>query len=160
MRCSLVRGKSESVCLLRFTDQDRARSDFASATQNFFANLRQAGVLARRRQRKPNADQSATSPEAVAIDILQAFHHWFINDFVDPALISACRIPVYRPLFALKLLEMYVGVFGDDALVRDQVFTERMVKLLIGCQASEFTEVRGRARTMYARVFISPLWGR
>lgn len=55
---------------------------------------------------------------------------------------------MYRPLFALKLLEVYVSVFGDDEVVRDILFTERIVKLLIGCQASEFTEVRGRARTM------------
>jgi hypothetical protein len=129
-------------------DHHRARSDFASAAFVFFTNLKQAGTFARRKLRKPNADTSSTSPEAVSLENLRKFHLWFIRDFIDPALVSARRIPVYRPLFALQLLEQYESVFGEDETVRDVVYTERMVKLLIGCQASEFTEVRGRARTM------------
>lgn len=133
---------------MKIADHRRARSDFASAAFVFFTNLRQAGTFARRKLRKPNADTSATSPEAISLEILRKFHLWFIQDLIDPALVSARRIPVYRPLFALQMLEQYVGVFGEDETVRDVVYTDRMVKLLIGCQASEFTEVRGRARKM------------
>lgn len=93
---------------------------------------------------------STGDPDAsyAALNIAASFHHWFLDEYIEPALISARRIPVYRPLLALHLLEIYVNILGGDHARHRAVYTERRVKLLIGCQASEFTEVRNRARAM------------
>lgn len=126
----------------------RARSDFASTTHVFFTNLKQAANLTRRRYRKAELGHKIVIPDPNALEVSDAFHAWFFSALIDPALISARRIPVYRPLLALHLLEIYLTIFGDDQGVLERVYTEKRVKLLIGCQASEFTEVRGRARAM------------
>lgn len=39
-------------------------------------------------------------------------------------------------------------VFGDDEGVQGKIYTQGRVENLLACQASEFTEVRSRARKM------------
>jgi hypothetical protein len=46
-------------------------------------------------------------------------------------------------------LGVFLDTFGLDPSVKAAIFTEDRVALLLSCQASEFSEVRSRARSMY-----------
>lgn len=76
------------------------------------------------------------------------FRSWLLDDFIDPGLAVACRYPVVQAILALSVLKLYLDTFGQEAGVHAAVFTRQRVGSLFVCQASEFTEVRSRARAM------------
>lgn len=139
---------------MRITDYDiSARSAFSSATYAFFVRLHQYETLARRTLRKlsKQSNTSSTPTEATQLrDSLSQtanFHSWFLH-FIDDNLWHARRYPVFKVLLALNLLGRYLEVFGDDEGVQGKIYTQGRVENLLACQASEFAEVRSRARKM------------
>lgn len=139
---------------LGVTDCDiSARSAFSSATYAFFVRLHQYETLARRTLRKlskqPNTSSTVTEATQLRGSLSKTadFHSWFLH-FIHDNLWHARRYPVFRVLLALNLLGRYLEVFGDDEGVQGKIYTQDMVENLLACQASEFTEVRSRARKM------------
>ncbi|EAL20900.1 hypothetical protein CNBE2610 [Cryptococcus deneoformans B-3501A] len=128
-----------------------ARSAFSSATYAFFVRLHQYETLARRTLRKlskqPNTSSTVTEATQLRGSLSKTadFHSWFLH-FIHDNLWHARRYPVFRVLLALNLLGRYLEVFGDDEGVQGKIYTQDMVENLLACQASEFTEVRSRAR--------------
>lgn len=139
---------------MRITDYDiSARSAFSSATYAFFVRLHQYETLARRTLRKLSKQSNASSTPTEATQLRDSlsqtanFHSWFLH-FIDDNLWHARRYPVFKVLLTLNLLGRYLEVFGDDEGVQDKIYTQGRVENLLACQASEFTEVRSRARKM------------
>lgn len=139
---------------LGVTDCDiSARSAFSSATYAFFVRLHQYETLARRTLRKlskqPNTSSTVTEATQLRGSLSKTadFHSWFLH-FIHDNLWHARRYPVFRVLLVLNLLGRYLEVFGDDEGVQGKIYTQDMVENLLACQASEFTEVRSRARKM------------
>jgi hypothetical protein len=130
------------------------RSEFAAITLAFFNRLSQAEIAARRAAKtvlsaSSEKVASAADHTVTPIEVLTDFRRWFLVDFIDPALQGARRPPVMRALFALNVFGIYIDIFSADDDVKDAVFTEDRINLLIACQASEFTEIRSRARSMW-----------
>lgn len=48
----------------------------------------------------------------------------------------------------LIVLKLFVDVFGNEEGMQEQIYTGETVESLLSCQASEFTDVRKRARVM------------
>lgn len=79
-----------------------------------------------------------------------AFHKWFTSYLV--ASIADCRsMPPVRSIFALRMLQLYLDVFGDRPDVVEEVYTPELITLLMACQASEFAETRSQARRVIAQ---------
>lgn len=116
----------------------RGRSEFCSAVYSFFRKLRESQELLKK-------VVSSDSRNSVA----KEFHTWLLEVFVDAGLEVSCRYPVVRAILALNVLKLYLDVFGQDEVVQHMVFTEHRIVLLLACQASEFAEVRSRARQMW-----------
>jgi hypothetical protein len=86
-----------------------------------------------------------SDPRAVSF---REFQLWLLEEFVDPGLEVSCRHPVVQAILALSILKIYLDMFGQEDHVQRSVFTNARVSSLLACQASEFTEVRSRARQM------------
>lgn len=130
----------------------RCRTDFASATFAYFNRLAQATIAIQRAQRNStSADASSLASECEQLRNLASLRKWFLTELVDAALQNARRPPVVRALLALNHLGIFLDTFGLDPSVKAALFTEDRVALLLSCQASEFSEVRSRARSMYVQ---------
>lgn len=119
----------------------------ASAIYAFLMHLKELEHAARRdvsRGKTPEIKAKAEQRLAVAAD----FHHWFVNDHLTPSLEASQSNPALRGIFALKTLTRYLDVFSDSQSVMEDVYTPERVTLLIACQANEFAEIRGQARSM------------
>jgi len=125
----------------------RSRSELASAVHAFFVRLKHSEDVARKRQSKLDPDQQASHIEWRSKDP-KVFKSWLLEDFVGPGLATARRRPVVRAILALTILGIYLNIFGTDEVVHKAVFTSDRVEALFACQASEFTEVRSKARAM------------
>lgn len=90
--------------------------------------------------------QSAIDPR---LRVADDFDQWLLTSFIDQGLLTSCHYPVVRAILALNILRIFLDVFGNRPGVQEQVFTHDRVSALLVCQASEFTEVRSRARAMY-----------
>lgn len=126
------------------------RSDFTSAARAFIERLRQAENAAKRLRKKAKL-KADTAGEASAVSYLDnaaTFRDWLLHRYIDRGLRHARRPPVARALVALGVLSILVEVFGDLEEAKTAIFTEARVSLLLSCQASEFTEVRTKAREM------------
>ncbi|WVQ79286.1 hypothetical protein IAT38_001382 [Cryptococcus sp. DSM 104549] len=140
-----------------------ARSAFSSASYAFFVRLHQHDTVINRTLRKLSKQPTtpATTAEIEQLNaslvITGAFHQWLLSH-LDGNLWHARRYPVFRVLLALNLLGRYLEVFGEDAGVQVRVYTQERVESLIACQASEFAEVRSRARKILDRATV-PLPG-
>ena len=84
----------------------------------------------------------------LTIERLEAFESWLLNEFLSPLLILARRPSIARVILALSVLGIYLDVFGGEVNVHKAVFTSERAEALLACQASEFSEVRQKARTM------------
>jgi len=89
--------------------------------------------------------QSSIDPR---LRIAHDFDKWLLVSFVDQGLLTACSYPVVQAILALNVLRIFLDVFGQQQAIQEQVFTHERVSALLVCQASEFTEVRARARAM------------
>ncbi|TXT12824.1 hypothetical protein VHUM_01225 [Vanrija humicola] len=126
------------------------RTDMASAIYAFLTHLKELEHAARRdvsRGKTPEIKAAAEKRLVVAAD----FHHWFVNEHLTPSLEASQSHPALRGIFALKTLTRYLDVFSDSQDVLQAVFTPQRVTLLIACQASEFAEIRGQARSILGR---------
>ena len=92
------------------------------------------------------ATTTDTPDERLAV--ANKLHKWLLTGFIDRGLVIACRHPVVQAILALNVLRLYLDVFGDDLKIQRSVYTADRVQLLLACQASEFTEVRARARSL------------
>jgi hypothetical protein len=126
---------------ISYTDVNRSRSELPSAVFAFFTRLKNAATSANRGTVSSVSDSTAHQ----FIGFLD-FHKWFLIDFVDSGLLNYRRPPVVKAILALNLLGVYLNVFADT--VQEMVFTHDRVTALFACQASEFTEVRFKARNM------------
>jgi len=97
---------------------------------------------------QPQARASIIDDPTTALQTAQELHVWIINDFLTSGLADARQFPVVKVLLALGVLKLYLGVFGGDEGVQDRVYTQERVEMLLACQASEYTEVRSRARSL------------
>lgn len=139
------------------TPNPEGRTDMASATHAFLkhvAALEHSANRDEKRAKTPEAREMLLSALRVAGD----FHSWFLEEYLTPS-IKQCRgMPPLRAIFALRLLKLYLDVFGDREGVVSTVFTPERVSVLIACQASEFAESRTLARALISRA-PSPLAG-
>lgn len=134
----------------RLSNTSSSRTDFASSAQVFYARLRTAMVTSRRKHKLQSSSEQERSIAQERLDHFSSLKQWLFDDIIDPALESVLRPPSYRPLVALIHLQTYLAGFSDDVEVdiKAEVFTTERVRLLIGCQLCEFTEVRSRARSL------------
>lgn len=72
-----------------------------------------------------------------------------LDVWVRPGLRAAQRHPVSTALVALITLKHYLDIFGSEEGVHASIYTRETVEQLLACQASEFADVRKRARVMY-----------
>lgn len=146
----------------------RERSEFASAVYNLFTHLDQETHAARRAAQRvaeghkaikgfevksetdgmPCPRQTILLDPNRAIDVAEDFRHYVLKFWIRPGLASARRHPVAKALVSLIVMKLYLDIFGSEEGMHDEVFTRDTVQELVACQASEFTDVRRRARAM------------
>lgn len=126
------------------------RSDFISTVRFFLERLRQAENAAKRAMKKAKlkSDSAAEDNAKRCLDNAVMFRAWLLETYIDRGLRHARRPPVARALVVLGVLSILVETFGDLDEVTTAIFVEVRVSLLLSCQASEFTEVRSKAREM------------
>jgi hypothetical protein len=113
----------------------------------FFTHLK-ALELATVRDAKRAKTPEATATFQKHIATANAFHKWFVNEYLEPMVADCRTMPPVRALFGLRLLQLYLDVFGDRPDVVSAVYTPVLITLLIACQASEFADTRSQARRM------------
>ncbi len=114
---------------------------------SFFTRLKTMQEIDSRRETK-EAKLSSDIVLNSTINYPQTFRLWFLDKCIDPGLDTARRYPVVEAILALSLLGLYLDIFGGQAGIQENVFTSLRVSALFACQASEFSEVRSRARAM------------
>ncbi|BEI84050.1 hypothetical protein CcaverHIS002_0406540 [Cutaneotrichosporon cavernicola] len=118
------------------------RTEMRSAIHGFLTNMKSQEDQARRDLKKGAERAQATLAAA------EAFHAWLLDAYLGPS-VKACReMPHLRSIFALRLLKLYVDIYGPS--VYPSVFTPTRVADLIACQASEFVDARVGARNLIA----------
>lgn len=86
-----------------------------------------------------NPAQAMAIGEGLKTDVL---------DYVQTRMFRSRRQPVSCVLVTLMMMKAYLDVFQDTPGTQEAVLTKQTVVNLLSCQASEFTEVRRRARDM------------
>lgn len=76
------------------------------------------------------------------------FHLWFLQDFVDTGLSHARHPPIAQAMTALSLLSVYLESYRDEEETSNKIFTLERIEALLACQASDFLDIRTRARNM------------
>jgi hypothetical protein len=116
------------------------RTDMRSAIHGFLNNTKAQEEQAKRDSKKTPERSQAT------LEAAEAFHAWWLDDYLGPS-IKACReMPHLRSIFALRLLRLYIDIYGTS--VYPKVFTAERVADLIACQSSEFVDARVGARNL------------
>lgn len=121
------------------------RTDFASAAYNFFKRLREVQNAVSRDINRPKTTPEQKDMLSQRLSAAQAFHNWFMDEYITLALLACRETPAVRAIFALRLLGRYLDVFSVQKEGR-YVFTPERVQALVACQASEFSELRASAR--------------
>ena len=118
------------------------RSEFVSAIYAFFKRLYELQISLKKGE----------TFHTTRLEDAQKLHVWILERIIDSGLTVACRQPAVRAILALRILGMYLDVFGGDTSIQRQVFTHTRVQALFACQAAEFTEIRTRARKMQVHI--------
>ena len=125
----------------------RDRSEFGTAIHSFFVNIRLVGEIAH--QKSSRSPDSTDDPHITEItERLKTFQSWLLDEYLNPLLHLARRPCIARAILALSVLTVYLDVFGGDFDVHKAVFTSERAEDLLACQASEYSEVRQKARAM------------
>ena len=98
---------------------------------------------------KPCPRQTILLDPKRAVEISDDLKRHILDCWIRPGLKSARRHPVSTALVALIILKLYLDIFGAVQGTQEQVYTAETVEDLFACQASEFTDVRKRAKAMY-----------
>ena len=122
---------------------------------SFFTSIRSLSAKARRvdpRTSKP-AEPSIT-PEVIAP--AQELLNWMLDDWILPSITFVTYTSSARILLALRVYHALATVFdkattsgGAATEIHLDLFSQDRVDALIGCLASNFTEVRSRAEDVY-----------
>ncbi|KAL1406561.1 hypothetical protein Q8F55_008267 [Vanrija albida] len=126
------------------------RTDMASAIYAFLMHLKELEHAARRDVSRGKTLEIKTKAEKRLV-VAADFHDWFVNEHLTPSLEASQSHPALRGIFALKTLKLYLDVFSEWQNILEAVYTPRRVTLLLACQASEFTDIRGQARSIIER---------
>lgn len=125
---------------------------------SFFTSIRSLSAKARRidpRTSKP-AEPSITP---AVIEPAQKLLSWMLDDWILPSLLFVNRTSSARILLALRIYNAIATVFAKATIdnqkgaergteIHLDLFSRARVDALIGCLASNFTEVRARAEDM------------
>jgi hypothetical protein len=82
------------------------------------------------------------------VEVAEEMKDHILEFWIGRGLFSARRHPVATVLVALIVMKLYLDIFGSEEGMHEKIYTRDTVDTLLSCQASEFTDVRRRARAM------------
>jgi len=118
-----------------------------SAIFAFLTHLKALELVAARDAKKAKTPESTAKAQS-NLTTSAEFHHWFLEDYLTPAIGDSRAMPAHRAIFGLRKLRVYLDVYSDRAEIIKAIYTPERVDLLIACQGSEFAETRSQARAM------------
>lgn len=117
----------------------------SSAVYHFFKRLKEVQNATARDAKRPKTTPAQRAILERRLALAEAFHAWFADDYITPAILACRETPAVRAIFALNLLKRYLDVFGAQP-EGARIYTPNRVQALVACQASEFTEMRAAAK--------------
>lgn len=121
------------------------RTDMLSAIHGTLTNMKTMEEIAAREVVKGAKGKPGVAERGAATLVAsKAFHEWWLDTYLSPSIRGCREMPPLRAIFALKLLKLYVEVYGPS--VHSTVYTPERVADLVACQASEFVDMRMSAR--------------
>lgn len=117
----------------------------SSAVYQFFKRLKDLQNATVRDAKRPKTTPQQRTILEQRLAVAGAFHAWFADEYITPAILACRETPAVRTIFALNLLKRYLDVFSGQP-EGAYIYTPTRVRALVACQASEFSEMRASAR--------------